>query len=81
METLRVDTALGDRQCEKLKILRSERNNTEVDKTLDIVQKAAVDRGHMFEAILDAVRAEATLGEICNRLRAEFGEYRESIVI
>ena len=81
METLRVDSALGDRQCEKLKVLRAERNNSETEKALDEVQKAAVNREFMFEAILKAVRTEATLGEICNRLRTEFGEYRETIVV
>jgi methylmalonyl-CoA mutase N-terminal domain/subunit len=32
---------------------------------------------NMLPAMLDAVRAEATLGEICNALRAEWGSYRE----
>ena len=81
METLRVDTSLGDRQCKKLAILRSERDNTEVEKALARVQKAASNRDHIFEDILAAVKVEATLGEICNCLRAEFGEYRESIVV
>ena len=31
----------------------------------------------MIESMLEAVRAEATLGEICDALRAEWGEYRE----
>ena len=51
----------------------------------DDAVKAAVTRmveigrtdGNMIPAMLDAVRAEATLGEICDALRAEWGVYRE----
>lgn len=81
LEYLRVDPAIGEKQCEKLARLRSERDNTKVETALAAIQKTACDRGHIFEKILGAVRVEATLGEICNRLRAEFGEYKESIVI
>jgi methylmalonyl-CoA mutase N-terminal domain/subunit len=80
-ETLRVDPAIGEKQMAKLKELRKQRDNGKCVKALDIVQKAASERKEMFEAVLDAVRAEATLGEICDRMRAEFGEYRESIVV
>jgi len=81
VETLKVDPAIGQQQSDRLKILRSERDNVRVEKALEAVQKAASERGEMFEIILEAVRAEATLGEICDRLRAEFGTYRESIVV
>jgi methylmalonyl-CoA mutase N-terminal domain/subunit len=51
----------------------------------DAAVKAAIERmvavsrtdENMIPAMLDAVRAEATLGEICNALRAEWGVYRE----
>jgi len=80
-ELLRVDPALGELQSKRLKTLRSERDNTRVEKALDAVQKAASERGQIFEVVLEAVRAEATLGEICDRMRTEFGTYRESIVV
>jgi methylmalonyl-CoA mutase N-terminal domain/subunit len=80
-EVLKVDPKLGEQQSAKLARLRSERDNRAVDKALDAVQKAAAERVELFEAVLDAVRLEATLGEICDRLRAEYGEYRESIVV
>jgi methylmalonyl-CoA mutase N-terminal domain/subunit len=81
IEYLRVDPALRDKQSGKLKQLRSERDNIRVEKALERVRKAAQERGHMFEPVLEAVKAETTLGEICNLLRSEFGEYRESIVV
>ncbi len=80
-EVLKVDPKLGEQQSAKLAQLRSERDNPAVEKALDAVQKAAAERVELFEAVLDAVRLEATLGEICDRLRAEYGEYRESIVV
>ena len=81
METLRVNPAIREKQLSKLDKLRSERDNVKTEAALDAVQKAASERAEIFEAVLDAVRAEATLGEICDRMRAEFGEYRESIVV
>ena len=52
---------------------------------IDAVVKAAIQRmvevgrsdGNMIESMLEACRVEATLGEICDALRAEWGEYRE----
>jgi len=81
VETLRVDPAIRDKQVARLKQLREKRDSSRVGKALDAVGKAAADRGRMFEAVFEAVKAEATLGEICDRMRAEFGTYRESIVV
>ena len=81
IEYLKVDPAIGQKQCDRLKQLRAERDNDRVQSALSAVQKAASERGHIFEPVLDAVRAEATLGEICDRMRAEFGQYRENIVV
>jgi methylmalonyl-CoA mutase, N-terminal domain len=78
---LRVDSSIRDKQMAKLRDLRANRNNALVEKTLDDVRKAASVKGHMFEHVIEAVKADATLGEICDCLRAEFGEYRESIVV
>jgi len=81
VEFLKVDPKIGERQSARLKQLRAERDNSRVDRSLDLVQKTAANRGEIFEPILEAVKAEATLGEICDRLRTEFGVYRESIVV
>ncbi|HDS30094.1 MAG TPA: methylmalonyl-CoA mutase [Firmicutes bacterium] len=81
IEYLRVDISIGEKQCDRLKKLRAERDNSETEKALSAVQKAASERGEIFEAVLDAVRVQATLGEICDRMRSEFGIYRENIVV
>ncbi len=64
-------------QREKLARLRDERDGDAVDAALAKLKLQAQDpKGELFPYILDAARREATLGEICNTLRAVFGVYR-----
>jgi methylmalonyl-CoA mutase N-terminal domain/subunit len=49
-----------------------------VDAALEELIKAARTEQNMVPAMLAAARAEATLGEICNALRDEWGEYTEA---
>ncbi len=73
---LKVDMSVGDRQTEKLKILRAERNQQAVASCLDKIKKGAEkENENLMPLILDAVKAEATLGEICDAMREVFGEY------
>jgi len=77
LEILRVSHEVEREQVEVLGRRRQERDPAKVQGTLDhMVQVSRTDE-NMIPAILDAVRAEATLGEICNALRAEWGVYRE----
>lgn len=78
-ELLRVNPELGRIQAERLAKLRSQRNNEEVGKNLQALEKAAEGDANLMPYILDAVRAYATTGEIANTLRAVFGEYRPSL--
>jgi methylmalonyl-CoA mutase N-terminal domain/subunit len=79
---LRVDASVEQRQVEKLKKLRSERDNVAVKERLESVRKGARDENsNLMPLILDAVRVYATEGEICGVLREEFGEYTENIVL
>lgn len=78
-ELLKVDEALGKAQIENLERIRAERNNEEVKEKLDILRKHAQNpEKNLIPAILDAVKAYASVGEICNVLRDEFGEYTGS---
>ncbi len=74
---LRVDPAVRVAQIESLQRLRSERDNEDVKNTLDGLMLAAEGRGNLLPPILKAVRAYATLGEICDVLRGVFGEYQQ----
>jgi len=74
---LRVDPAVRISQIEKLKKLKSEREDEAVKKRLSRLKQAAEGSGNLMPPILDAVKAYATLGEICDVLREVYGEYQQ----
>lgn len=75
-DLLRVDEKLEQSQIESLKDIRQRRDQNEVFRTLDAIRKHAKSEDvNLIPYILDAVKAYATVGEICNVLRDEFGEY------
>ena len=74
-DLLKVDLALERRQQEKVAAVRAERNAAAARTALDGVSRAARDGMNLMPAILDAVRAYVTLGEISDALREVFGEY------
>ncbi len=78
IELLQIDEAAGKRQEEKLAALRARRSSAEVQRTLDALKRAAEGAENTMPYILDAVRAYATLGEICEALRSVFGSYQET---
>ncbi len=78
IELLQIDEASTRRQAEKLAALRRRRDNDRVRKTLDALRRAAEGAENTMPRLLDAVRAYATLGEICDALRAVFGTYQET---
>ncbi|MCD6307155.1 MAG: methylmalonyl-CoA mutase family protein [Deltaproteobacteria bacterium] len=73
---LRVDPAVRTSQVERLKKLRSQRDAARVDKRLADLKQAAEGDQNLIPLILHAVKAYATLGEICDVLRRVFGEYQ-----
>jgi methylmalonyl-CoA mutase N-terminal domain/subunit len=75
-DLLRVDPAVRVSQMERLKILKSERDNLRVKNILSELKNAAEGKDNLMPIILDAVKAYATLGEICDALRNVFGEYQ-----
>jgi isobutyryl-CoA mutase large subunit len=77
LEILRVSHEVEVQQCASLKDRRAARNNAAVEAALAEMITVARTDGNMIEPMLAATRAEATLGEICNALRVEWGEYVE----
>jgi len=75
-DLLRVDPAVRISQMERLKRLKSERDNARVKNLLSELTNTAEGKGNLMPVILDAVKAYATLGEICDALRGVFGEYQ-----
>ncbi|MBW1990554.1 MAG: methylmalonyl-CoA mutase family protein [Deltaproteobacteria bacterium] len=74
-ELLKVDPAVADRQIARLKELKATRDHTAVQQALAELKAAAEGDANLMPPILKAVKALATLGEICDTLRAVFGEY------
>jgi methylmalonyl-CoA mutase N-terminal domain/subunit len=74
---LRVDPVVRVNQVEKLRKLRAERDDDAVQKSLETLRKAATGRDNLMFPILEAVKAYATLGEICDVMRDVFGEYQQ----
>jgi methylmalonyl-CoA mutase N-terminal domain/subunit len=77
IELLQIDETAGAHQRAKLAALRKRRDQSRVQKTLDSLKRAAEGTENTMPFILDAVRAYATLGEICDALRGVFGSYQE----
>ncbi len=67
---LRVDPSVGERQAQKIAELKARRDNELVTKTLADLGAACRSNENLMPYILDAVKAYATLGEICNVMRA-----------
>lgn len=76
VEIFRIDPAIEKEQIERLRALKSKRNSERVEKTLDRVEQAAGRNENLMPVVLDAVEAYATLGELSDRLRKVFGEYK-----
>ena len=74
---LRVDPAVRMAQVDNLKKLKAERDSERVRAALAALTKVAEGEGNLMAPILDAVKAYATLGEICDSLRSVFGEYQQ----
>jgi methylmalonyl-CoA mutase N-terminal domain/subunit len=72
----RVGAEVADRQRGLLTALRRERDSAAVTRTLAALRGAAEGNGNLMLPILAAVKAYATIGEICGVLRDVFGTYR-----
>ncbi|HUJ29977.1 MAG TPA: methylmalonyl-CoA mutase family protein [Candidatus Acidoferrum sp.] len=77
IETLQIDETVAHRQAARLRKLRAERSNDEVERRLSALRKAAAGSENLMQYLYEAVKAYATLGEICDAMRAVFGVYEE----
>ena len=78
---LRIDPKIEQEQMERLKALRARRDAARVRTALAGVEESASSGRNVMPPILEAVKAEATVGEISDALRSVFGSYQESVVI
>jgi methylmalonyl-CoA mutase N-terminal domain/subunit len=80
-DLLKVNPEIERRQVGKLDEVKKKRKEKEVQEKLQLLKEIASSEQNIMPYILDCVRSYATLGEICDQLRAVFGEYKESIKI
>ena len=78
---LRVDEALERKQVERLRALRSRRDQEVWRNALARVEDAARDGSNLMPPIIQAVESYCTVGEIASRLRSVFGEYKEEVSV
>ncbi|HEY7510415.1 MAG TPA: methylmalonyl-CoA mutase family protein [Vicinamibacteria bacterium] len=81
VEVLRIDPGVERAQVERVRALRGKRPAAPVRAALDAVEERARGGDNLVPALVDAVLAWATLGEIASRLRRVFGEHRETLVV
>jgi methylmalonyl-CoA mutase N-terminal domain/subunit len=79
--TLRIDPEIERAQITRVQSLRAKRDNAKTTATLTELQRRAATTENLLPAILNAVEAYATVGEISDTLRHFFGEYQESVII
>jgi methylmalonyl-CoA mutase N-terminal domain/subunit len=74
-ESLRVDPAIEHDQARRLAALRSARDAAEVSKRIGDLKRAATGPDNLLYPLREALRARATVGEVCDALREEWGIY------
>ncbi len=79
--THKIDPEGERRQVERVRRVRAERSADAWAAAMDELERVAGSDGNLMPAILDAVRAYATVGEISDRLRVAWGEHRELITV
>lgn len=79
--TLRIDSEIERNQVQRLQALRARRDSVKTTASLAELERRARTAENLLPAILAAVEAYATVGEISDTLRRVYGEYQESVVI
>ncbi|HEX8871612.1 MAG TPA: methylmalonyl-CoA mutase family protein [Candidatus Acidoferrum sp.] len=80
LDILQIDETVAQRQAARLSKLRAERSSSEVERRLKALRAAAEGSDNLMPYIYEAVKAYATLGEVCEAMRSVFGAYEEVAV-
>ncbi|WP_135826685.1 acyl-CoA mutase large subunit family protein [Halorussus ruber] len=78
-DILEVDEEVQDRQLQRLSEVKEERDDDAVEAALEDLQDAIDNDENVMPAIIDAVKAYATMGEIMKVFEAEYGSYQETV--
>jgi methylmalonyl-CoA mutase N-terminal domain/subunit len=77
LEIMYIDDSAGETQLAKFEALKTSRDAGRVARAIDELRRAATTADNLMPPILEAVRAYATVGEMCDALRDVWGEYEE----
>jgi methylmalonyl-CoA mutase, N-terminal domain len=80
LDILRIDPALERKQVERVQAVRARRDSAAVEDALRRLREASLGDENVMPRIVDAARAYATLGEMCDTLRETWGTWRETPV-
>src|SRR3954466_10165506 len=78
VEILRVDPKSEEEQVERLKAFKENRDQDELQRRLEELRQVAQGDGNLMHPIRAALKANASIGEVCGVMRDEFGEYQEA---
>ena len=81
IKLLRIDPKVEKEQLASHQKLKRERDKKKVENILDKLRRSTEKDENLMPVIIEAVKAYATLGEICEVLRQVYGEYKELIII
>lgn len=77
---LRIEPRVGEEQTANLERLKKERNRSQVQASLEHLRNAARDGSNLMPRFIECAKAYATIGEMVDVLKEEFGEYKEPII-
>jgi len=73
---LSVDIKVGENEADKIREMRANRDAAKLKATLENLRKDSSENKNVMPAVIEAVKANATIGEICNIWREVYGEYK-----
>ena len=76
LNLMKVDMKVGETEAQKLREMRANRNGAKWKQALDYLRKVSLGNENVMPAVIEAVKADATIGEICNVWREVYGEYK-----
>ncbi|HSF31659.1 MAG TPA: methylmalonyl-CoA mutase family protein [Candidatus Tectomicrobia bacterium] len=79
IDILVIDPAVEKHQIQRVRELRVSRDQARWQGALEALRKAAIDKDNLMPPLINAVKAYATVGEICHALKDVFGEYEEPL--
>ena len=78
VKTLRISQGVERRQIQDLRDRKKQRSQRRLRSALNQLERSAEEHGDLMMPVMNAVRSEATVGEICDLFRKVYGEYRET---